>query len=271
MDRVTEADVELAMRLADLATTAIEPFVADVVAHETKADGSPVSQADLAAEAAMVDVLRAERPDDGVLSEEIGQVGSPGAPRRWLLDPIDGTVDFVRGGEHWGTHVALEVDGHVVLGVITRPRSSRRWWAATGWGAFTQADGPQPDTGCRLVMSATASLRGAHVGQFSFQPSPIPDLLGAAGADVDAPVDNGSPVLDLVEGRLDAIVCFRCGYPWDHAPAVALVREAGGRFVDPTGGDSCACHGGVYANAFLADELVAVLTDAHVELAGAPE
>ena len=268
MDRVSEADVELALRLADVATAAARPFVAEVVEHDTKPDGSPVSRADLASEAAMLAVLTKERPDDGVLSEEAGTVAD-GTGRRWLLDPIDGTVEFVRGGVHWGTHVSLEVDGRVVLGVITRPRQGQRWWAAAGWGAFTEPDGRAARRRA-LAVSTTGSLRGARIGQYAYEPSTMPDALRAAGAEVLEPAGHGSPALALVEGRIDAIVSYRCGYPWDHAPLVALTREAGGRFVDPSGGESCACRGGVYANANLADELLDVLAAAGIDTAGAP-
>jgi len=265
MDRVSATDVDLALLLADVATAAVLPFVADTVEHESKADGSPVSKADWAAEAAMVTVLTRERPDDGVLSEESGEVATTTGGRRWLLDPIDGTVQFVGGGLEWGTHVALEVDGRIVLGVITRPRRSHRWWAATGWGAFTEPDGSPTEGRQPLAVSTTDSLRGARIGQYAMGPSPVPRLLAAAGAEV---VTSGSHVLELAEGRLDAVVAYQCGFPWDHAPAVALTREAGGRFVDPSGGESCACRGGVYANAHLLDELLAVLSDAGVGLAG---
>ena len=115
-------------------------------------------------------------------------------------------------------------------------------------------------------MSTTDSLRGARIGQYAMGPSPVPRLLAAAGAEV---VTSGSHVLELAEGRLDAVVAYQCGFAWDHAPAVALAREAGGQFVDPTGGESCALHGGIYANAHLLDELLAVLDDAGVHLAGA--
>ena len=270
MERVSATDVDLALELADVATAAVRPFVADAVAHDTKTDGSPVSQADWAAEAAMLEVLASERPDDGVLSEESGLVASVGAAgRRWLLDPIDGTVQFVSGGLHWGTHVALEVDGRVVLGVITRPRRSMRWWAAAGWGAFTESDGSSAAGRQALAVSTTDSLRGARIGQFAMGASPLAEVLGAAGAHVRPPA-TGSPVLDLVEGRLDAVIAYRCGFAWDHTPAVALAREAGGRFVDPSGGESCAARGGVYANAHVLAELLAVLDAAGVRLAGEP-
>jgi len=264
MDRVSATDVDLALQLADVATAAVLPFVADVVAHEAKADGSPVSKADWAAEAAMVEVLARERPDDGVLSEESGEVATTTGGRRWLLDPIDGTVQFVGGGQEWGTHVALEVDGRIVLGVITRPRRSQRWWAGAGWGAFTESDGSPTEGRQPLAVSSTDSLRGARIGQYAMGPSPVPRLLAAAGAEV---VTSGSHVLELAEGRLDAVVAYQCGFAWDHAPAVALAREAGGRFVDPSGGESCAGRGGVYANAHLLDELLAVLSGAGVGLA----
>ena len=160
MDRVSATDVDLALELADVATAAVLPFVADVVPHEAKADGSPVSKADWAAEAAMLDVLRRERPDDGVLSEESGEVASSTGGRRWLLDPIDGTVQFVSGGQHWGTHVALEVDGRVVLASSTarvdRNAGGRRPGGAVHRSRRSGASGQQP-----LSVSSTDSLRGA--------------------------------------------------------------------------------------------------------------
>ena len=77
--------------------------------------------------------------------------------------------------------MALEVDGKVVLGVITRPRRSMRWWAAAGWGAFSESDGSSTAGRQALAVSTTDSLRGARIGQFAMGASPLAEVLGAAG------------------------------------------------------------------------------------------
>src|SRR5205823_4618442 len=107
-------DVELAHELASVAADVALRFVEGRFDYELKADGSPVTEADLAVEAALVELIRARRPDDAILSEEAGLLGIPGR-RRWVLDPIDGTAHFVERTDGWGTHIALEVDGELVL------------------------------------------------------------------------------------------------------------------------------------------------------------
>lgn len=265
MAAVDDADIELAHELATLATRAALPFVADAVAHETKPDGSPVSAADWAAEAAMLRHLQRYRPDDGVLSEESGQVAS--GRRRWLLDPIDGTVQFVSGGIEWGTHVALEVDGEMVLGIITRPLRAERWWAARGHGAFAENDDGPVARSRPLGVSHRATLGGARIGLYSMGDSEVPDRLGDAGATVER---TGSHILELVDGRLDAVVAHRCGFIWDHAPAVVLAAEAGGRFSDPDGGTRADQQGGIYSNGHLHAALTDTLADRGIRLGHPP-
>jgi histidinol-phosphatase len=265
VDSVASADVELAHELADTATEAARPHIAEVVAHDSKLDGTPVSRADWAAEAAMIEILRRARPDDGILSEESGVVAT--GERRWVLDPIDGTAEFVRGGVEWGTHVALEVGGEVVMGIITRPRRHQRWWAARGWGAFVDDEETPMARAQTLAVSDRSSLDGARVGLYAMGPSEVEEILPRRGIEV---VARGSHILDLVEGRLDAIVSHQCGFVWDHAPAVVLTVEAGGLYVDPEGGCDAGRHGGVYANRHLAAPLRAALEDEGVRLAGVP-
>lgn len=238
------ADLALARSLADQAAEVALPYVGAPLRWGHKADGSPVSEADLAVERAVVARLAAERPDDSVLSEEGGGHDRVGG-RRWLVDPIDGTAAFLSGGTAWGTHVALEVDGDIVLGVITRPEAGRSWWAAAGLGAWASPDR-------RLTVSATSSLAAARVGGYMRPGS----RWRAAVAATATWVDSSSPILDLVEGDLDAVLS-EGGYPWDHAPGVVLLREAGGRFTDPLGGGRIDLHGGLYTNGHLHDLLAA--------------
>lgn len=241
------ADLALARSLADRAAEVALGFTGSPVRWGRKADGSPVTEADLAVERVLVDALAVERPGDDVLSEE-GAGREAGGRRRWVIDPIDGTGDFLAGGADWGTHVALEVDGEVVVGVITRPVSGRSWWAARGAGAWGSP-------GRRLAVSPTASLAAARVGGYMRPGSPWQAAVAAAATWVD----RASPVLDLLEGDLDAVLS-EGGYAWDHAPAVVLLDEAGGRFTDPAGGRRIDLQGGLYTNGHL-HEALAVTAD----------
>ena len=102
---------------------------------DTKPDLTPVSDADHAAEDSLRNVLRRSRPRDAVLGEETGRTGS--GPRCWVIDPIDGTKNYVRGVPVWATLIGLMDGPEVVVGVVSAPALSRRWWAALGGGAWT--------------------------------------------------------------------------------------------------------------------------------------
>jgi histidinol-phosphatase len=262
-EAVDPDDVEFAHRLVTAAAEVALPFVGDSVRHQQKLDGSPVSEADFAAERAMLALLGECRPDDGVESEEAGLVAT--GRRRWLLDPIDGTAQFVRGDPEWGTHVALLGAEQVVLGVISRPLRGRRWWAATGHGAFRDDDSAPTARSVTLQTSGATGIQGARVGLYRRVDTRLPELLAQYGATT---VMYGSHILDLVEGRLDAIVSERCGYAWDHAPAVILAVEAGGRFTDPDGGTRPDLQGGIYSNGHLHEELIEFMAQHAVELGG---
>jgi fructose-1,6-bisphosphatase/inositol monophosphatase family enzyme len=160
-------------------------------AYRLKLDGSPVTEADLATEKATIERLRQHRPNDGV-SEESGTVAA--GARRWLLDPIDGTVAFMARSDDWGTHVALETDGAVTLGMIARPTRRSRWWAVAGEGAFRYTGEAPTLRRDRLRVSATAKLGAAVVGVFGSESSQAPVLLEAAGARVQR---NGSLITEL--------------------------------------------------------------------------
>ncbi|MHB1444820.1 MAG: inositol monophosphatase family protein [Acidimicrobiales bacterium] len=254
--RTAGEDVVLAHELATVAAEVALGFFDGPTEYETKGDGSPVSEADLAVEAALVELIRSRRPGDGIVSEEAGEVAAS-ASRRWLLDPIDGTVYFIQGSTGWGTHVALEVDGEIVIGVITRPVRRVRWWAARGVGAFRSPDHDPTGRATPIAVSHTSRLDQATVGVFAFPSSDLPDRLSAAGARVRR---LGSHIPDLGEGSIDAVVADRgCGLWWGHAPAVVLIEEAGGVFVDPDGGRRPDRQGGIYTNAHLLPQVIAAI------------
>ena len=130
------ADLDLALRLADAADEAsMSRFDAPDLEVSTKADASHVTEADLATERAIRSLLEAERPGDGVFGEEYGVTGD--STRQWIIDPIDGTANYLKGIPMWTTLIALVVDGVPRVGVASQPAIGRRWWAATGLGAWT--------------------------------------------------------------------------------------------------------------------------------------
>src|SRR5918994_6330928 len=129
-------DLRLAHVLADsVDDQTMSRFKALDLHVETKPDLTPVTDADKAAEEAIRGQLSRSRPRDAVLGEEFGSTGH--GSRRWVVDPIDGTKNFVRGVPVWATLIALVDEGRPVVGVVSAPALGRRWWAAAGGGAFT--------------------------------------------------------------------------------------------------------------------------------------
>ena len=130
-------DLQLAQRLADAADEiSLARFRALDLRVETKPDRSPVTDADKAVEHALKQILAAELPDDGIIGEEFGNSGS--VNRKWIIDPIDGTANYMRGVPVWASLIALSIDQKPVLSVVSAPALGRRWWAAPGVGAFTR-------------------------------------------------------------------------------------------------------------------------------------
>ncbi|MFD7136151.1 inositol monophosphatase family protein [Streptomyces sp. NPDC059894] len=256
-------DLELAHHMADVATRiAIRHFGQANIPTRSKDDGSPVSEADLEVDRALVRILRWARPKDGILTEESGTCAS--GSRRWILDPIDGTVPFLAGEDNWGTHIALEIDGQLQVAVLNRPSLERRWWAVRGAGAHTGPDTTPVSTGRRVAVTAAADLATARVGGF------VPPSESAAAAAIALHacwVPESSPVVALLEGRLDAVL-DEGGNAWDMAPGALLVAEAGGRFTDPLGGGRLDLHWGLYGAAAVHMALGTVLAP-HLPVAAA--
>jgi histidinol-phosphatase len=245
-------DVALAVRLADEAAAIALPYFRRGVVATRKVDGTPVSEADVDVERHLLGMLASERPDDAVLSEESGARGDSG--RRWILDPIDGTFNFVAANPSWGTHVALEIDGQLVVGVITRPVFGARWWAARGRGAHR--DSPT-GSGASVQVSTVSDLAESRVCFWAREHHDAADRVRASSRWVEPAIDN---VLDLIEGKLEAIVIADpIPEAWDQAPAVVLVTEAGGRFRDGQGGQRIDLGRGLYTNGIIDTELDSIL------------
>jgi histidinol-phosphatase len=254
--RAIDDELAFAHRLADAAWQVALPYFGRTSRSQTKADGSPVGEADLAVDDVLVRMIGEERPGDALLSEESGPAGA--GERRWIVDPIDGTVAFLRGAPQWGTHIALEQDGEVVVGVVTRPALGLRWWAARGAGAFRG----RPDEGARteavaLQTSDASDLDTARVAGWDTGSEVDQAALGAlrsAGRWGDLEYND---LLAVLDGRADVMVAP--GKVWDHAPFVVLLGEAGGSVIDPRGGSRLDLGWVLFTNGHLDDQLRAVL------------
>jgi histidinol-phosphatase len=252
-----EDDLALAHELADAADAiTLTRFGAVDLEVSAKPDLTPVSDADLAVEQAVRSTLAARRPGDAVLGEEDGQTGT--GPRRWVVDPVDGTKNFVRGVPVWASLIALQEDGVVTAGVVSAPALGRRWWAARGLGAHT---GGSLAAARRLQVSAVGAVSDASVAYSSLTgweaQGRLPGLLQLS-RDVwrtRAYGDFWSHVL-VAEGAVDASFEPEVSL-WDLAPLQVLIEEAGGRFTDLSGaaradGGSVVCSNGLLHDAVLA-------------------
>jgi histidinol-phosphatase len=248
-------DLRLALELAGVADGITVPAFRRAGLHvETKPDRTPVTEADRSVERALRERIAAERPGDAVVGEEFGGTGA-GAARRWFLDPIDGTKNFVRGIPVFATLIALEQEGELVVGVCSAPGLHARWWAARGMGAY--------ESGRRIHVSAVASLDAA---QLSYDSLPGFDehglgepflALARRCARTRGFGDFWSHVL-VAEGAVDVAVEPEVK-PWDLAPLRVIVEEAGGRFTDLAGTARIDGGSAVSSNDLLHDEVLAAL------------
>jgi histidinol-phosphatase len=233
-------DLALALTLADTADQiTLERAGATDLRIARKPDRTPVTDADLAVEDAIRTVLRAQRPLDSVLGEEHGEEHGGAmvdAERRWLLDPIDGTKNFLRGVPVWATLIALVEHGRPVVGVISAPALRRRWWAATGAGAHTtDAHGTtRPITVSAVSELTDAYLSTTHLGSWVKHRTRESYL-----SLVDATWENRAfgdfwQHCLVAEGAID-LAAEPVISPWDVAAAQVLVEQAGGRFTDLDG------------------------------------
>jgi inositol-phosphate phosphatase / L-galactose 1-phosphate phosphatase / histidinol-phosphatase len=219
---MTESDLTLAARLADAAGAAIRPFFRKPFAMEAKADLSPVTEADRAAEAAMRAILAEERPDDGVIGEEYGR-DREDAERVWVLDPIDGTRSFVAGRPIFGTLVALLDRGKPVLGMIDQPISGERWLGAAG--RATTLNGANVRTrSCEAI--ALAHLATTGPGYFTPESWDAFERVRIAARDTLWGGDCYNYGL-LAAGHLDLVVEDGLKL-YDFAALVPIVEGAGG-------------------------------------------
>jgi histidinol phosphatase-like enzyme (inositol monophosphatase family) len=225
-------------------------FAAKGVVREDKSDDSPVTEADRACERLIVSELHAAFPDDGFLGEEGADHGGRSG-RRWIIDPIDGTRDFLRGLPTWSNLIALEADGEIVLGVCNLAAQGALCWAVRGKGAWVE-DRPMRissiDRRDRAILCLTAfdNLQGRPFA------GKIIDYMSGYWA--VRSMGGCQDAIFVASGRAEAWIELDAK-PWDLAPLMVIAEEAGARFFNFDGARSI--HGGnaVICVPFLEDEL----------------
>ncbi|RZS33868.1 histidinol-phosphatase [Herbihabitans rhizosphaerae] len=229
------ADLALAQRLADEADQITHSrFVAKNLRVTSKPDRTPVTDVDLAVEDAVRQLLALDRPHDTVAGEERG--GEITSGRTWVLDPIDGTKNFLRGVPVWATLIALAVDGSPVVGVVSAPAMHRRWWACLGGGSWMTVDDREP---VPLSVSGVTDLADAYVGTTDLASWARYHTLEAYLSFVDSCWESRAfgdfwQHCLVAEGAVD-VAAEPIVNPWDVAPLQVLVTEAGGTFTDLSG------------------------------------
>jgi histidinol-phosphatase len=253
-------DLAVALTLAGEADLiAMDRYRAQDLDVQLKPDRTQVTDGDKRVEQMIRDHLASARPDDSVFGEEFGVTGR--SRRQWIVDPIDGTANFVRGVPIWGLLLSLVIDDVPQLGVVSAPALGRRWWGATGHGAWMQQDGGEPR---RLSVSGIDELGEASLSYNSLKhwdEAGHLDALIALSRQVGRTRAFGDlwAYMLLAEGAIDIAGEFDLK-PWDIAALVPVVREAGGRITTVTGADSLTEGSILATNGLLHDRVLAALS-----------
>jgi histidinol-phosphatase len=266
------SDLQLARELADMADAiSMDRFRSADLVVTTKPDMTPVSDADRAVESALRAGIADSRPSDSIRGEEFGvQAGAGESRRQWILDPIDGTKNYVRGVPVWATLIALAVDGVPVVGVVSAPALGKRWWAATGQGAFVndrlgagQVGTATATEARRIQVSRVADLADASIscsGLTRWEAAGKLDRMLELSRSVWRTRDYGDmwPYMMVAEGQLEASAEYDLQV-YDMAALVPIVQEAGGAF-SSVEGEPGPWHGSALAtNGLLHQRVVAAL------------
>lgn len=252
-------DLALALALAGEADLiSADRYLAADLRVDVKPDATHVTDADRAVELALRAGIEKSRPGDAIYGEEYGEQGD--SARQWILDPIDGTANYLRGVPIWGTLIALAVEGEPVVGVVSSPALGKRWWAARGHGAWSSERNGPPR---RLSVSDVAVLEQANI---SYNRIEGWDEIGLVEQILTLTrrawrargIGDMWSYMLLAEGALD-MVGEPDLKPYDMAALIPIIEEAGGRFTSRDG-EPGPWHGSAVAtNGRLHDEVLAIL------------
>jgi histidinol-phosphatase len=251
-------DLALAHMLADTADAiSLNRFRSLNLQVTAKPDLTPVSDADTAVEKALRSTLARTRPRDGVFGEEFGATEAPAGPgrRRWIIDPIDGTKNYIRGVPIWGTLIALMDGDDAVVGLVSAPALGRRWWAATGHGAYagrhTSAATPMRVSGVHRLADASFCYSSLTAWEESGRLPAMLEIMRRTWR--SRAYGDFYGYMLVAEGAVDIMVEPELSL-WDLAALVPIITEAGGTFTDlhgkpgPSGGSAVATNGVLHAD-----------------------
>ena len=264
------AELEFALTLADIADEiSLARYRALDLVITTKPDKSPVTDADKSVETAISSAIHGKYPNDGIVGEEFGTSGSRGSrDRYWVIDPIDGTKNFLRGVPTWATLIALVENENVVASVVSSPALYRRWYASVGGGAFVTegassavSKGEAKSAPRKLAVSKVSQLSDASIAYSDFQG------WGARRSNFEKLLDGAWRTRGLgdfwshmlvAEGAVDVAIEPSLAL-WDMAALDLIVREAGGKFSSLDGVDGPFGPNAISSNGALHSAIVAAL------------
>ena len=257
-DRDLSADLQLALLIADAADAVTMPFYEKrSFTLSRKADLTEVTEADRDAESTIVALLAEYRPDDAVYGEEHGRAGNHAAEFTWVIDPIDGTSNFVRGVPVWATLVALvHRDLGPVVGVVSAPAMQRRWWAARDQGAFVLGHPirvSEIPSVAQSQVSVTFNGGWDRLGLTERLVSLQQSAYRARGYG-----DFWQHML-VAEGAVDIAIDAVGLAPYDNAAVQIVVDEAGGRHTDRFGRRNYEADTAISTNGRMHDEVISIL------------
>jgi histidinol-phosphatase len=250
-----DTDLTLALELADAADQiSMARFRAVDLVIDTKPDLTPVTEADRAVEQMVRERLARDRPGDAVVGEEYGTTGD--ATRRWIVDPIDGTMGYARGIPVWATLIALERDGRLEVGVASAPALGARWWGVQGEGAYRD--------GTAVTVSRIERVEDAHLAcdpPARFDAAGRGDAIRALERRCWRTRGFGDfwPYVLVADGSIDIAVEPEGLSIWDLAAPMVIVEAAGGRFTDLEGVARADGGTAVATNGLLHDEVLAAM------------
>lgn len=254
------ADQDLALKLADAADEiSLARFRALDLRVEAKPDASPVTDADRSVEERLRAILERHRPEDAIIGEEFANQGE--ASRTWIIDPIDGTSNYLRGIPIWASLIALRVDDEITTSVVSAPALGRRWWAQRGNGAFTnEIDG-------RIRLIETSKVSDLAASSISYNSLQLWDQAGK----LDELVTLSRQVwrtrafgdflsyMYLAEGALEMVSEHDLKL-YDIAALVPIVEEAGGTFTAIDGPLTADSSSVLATNTLMHDEFMRALS-----------
>ena len=254
-----EDDLSLARRVAEIADgVSLSGFTSRQFGVSRKADNSEVTEIDRATERAIVEVFTTERPSYGIFGEEYGVSGPADAEYQWVIDPIDGTTNFVRGVPVWATLIALVHNGVPVLGVVSAPAMGFRWWASLGGGAFFSNAGRDAT---HIYVSKTQTIAEAHV---STTPNAGWQAVGGIPKLVQLQTDalrargfgDFWQHMLVAQGAIDVAVDVIGLQPYDNAAIYPIVQEAGGTITNRFGVADWRADSSISSNGILHPETI---------------